>query len=189
MSRLLPIDERLERAGQLVVRSRIFFDIWSCFEGADTIIDAMPRYSEFFRFDPHAHFVAFIVSIVAMFDKRKNTISLFRLANETKAARLIPIPVSAEVDTLLTEAAPLATKTAILRHHLFAHRSASTTYADAFKKAAVTEGELRYLTDIALRIANGLMLARGLRDQCFNPLPREHAEAMLKALAQNNPSP
>jgi hypothetical protein len=44
MSRLLPIDVRLDRVGQLVVRSRIFYDIWFYFEGADTrptILDVM----------------------------------------------------------------------------------------------------------------------------------------------------
>jgi hypothetical protein len=48
---------------------------------------------------------------------------------------------------------------------------------------------MRDLTEIALKIANRLLLARGLSDQFFNPLPRDDAEAMLKALVHTNPSP
>ena len=44
MPNSLPIDERLETAAQLVLRTRIFYDIWRFFEGAEThpvIIDTM----------------------------------------------------------------------------------------------------------------------------------------------------
>src|SRR5437899_2871704 len=103
MSRLIPIDERLERAAQLVLRSRVFYDIWFYYEGAETrplIIDTMQQFSEFFRFDPHAHFVAFVVHIAALFDKRRDTISLPSLAREMKAGKLIPAQAAAEVDAL-----------------------------------------------------------------------------------------
>jgi hypothetical protein len=52
----------------------------------------------------------------------------------------------------------------------------------AFKKANVTADQLRDLTDIALKIVNRLLLARGLRDHMFNYMPREEAEAILEAL-------
>jgi hypothetical protein len=48
--------------------------------------------------------------------------------------------------------------------------------------AAVEPERLRDLTEMALAIANRLLLACGLRDQCFTPLPREAADAMMKAL-------
>jgi hypothetical protein len=88
MPTLFPIDHHLERAAQLVLPSRIFFDIWFYFEGKDTrpaIIDTMQQFSEFFRFDPHAHFVAFVVHIAALFEKRGRTISLPGLAKEMEA--------------------------------------------------------------------------------------------------------
>jgi hypothetical protein len=77
--RLLPIDDRIERAAQLILRSRIFFDIWVYFESNDTrlgLLDTMREFNEFFRFAPHAHFVAFVVTMAALFDKRPDTISL-----------------------------------------------------------------------------------------------------------------
>ena len=64
----------------------------------------------------------------------------------------------------------------------FTHRSGHISYNDVFKMAAVKPNQLRDLTDMALKIANHLLLAGGLHDQYFTELPREAAEAMMKAL-------
>jgi AbiU2 len=185
--RHLPIDERLERAAQLVLRSRIFLDIWFYFESKDTrpaIIDTLNCFSEFFRFDIHAHFVAFIVHIAALFEKREDTINLPGLATELKQSNLISAQAAADVGALLSQADKVAPKVCILRSNLFAHRSATLSYDGAFKKAAITPGEMRDLTEIALKIVNHLLLARGLRDCFFNELPRQDAEAILKTLRE-----
>ncbi len=193
MPRHLPLDERLETAAQLVLRSRSFYDIWLYLKdkGNDTppaIIDAMQRFSHFFRYDIEAHFVAFVVQIGALFDKDKKTINFPRLAKELKVANLISAKDAAEVDALLSQAEQLASKVTMLRSNLFAHRSVKLSYTDAFKKAAVTPNQLRDLTKISLKIANRLLLARGLKDRVFNPLPQIHAEEMLKALVQKYPN-
>jgi AbiU2 len=184
----LPIDERLETAAQLVLRSRKFLDIWLYFESKDTrpaIIDTLNCFSEFFRIDIHAHFVAFIVHIAALFDKRKDSINLPDLATELKQSNLISAQAAAaDVDALLSQADKVAPKVHILRSNLFAHRSATLPYDGAFKKAAITPGEMRDLTEIALKIVNHLLLARGLRDHFFNELPRQDAEAILKTLRE-----
>jgi hypothetical protein len=186
MCQPLPLDERLYRASQHVVRSRLFFDLWFYFEEAKTrpkTLETMREYNEFFRFTPHAYFVAYVVHIAAMFDRRRDTISLLRLAHEMKAARLIQGQAITDLDALLAEAAPIASKVTILRHYAFAHRSARISYGTAFKKAAVTAALLRDLTEIALKISNRLLLARGLKDEVFTPLPLEAAKAMMKTLA------
>jgi hypothetical protein len=184
MPTLLPLDERLERAGQLVVRARIFYDLWFTFEDAKTrpaTLDVTERFGAFFAFDPHAHFVAFVVHIAALFERRYGTINLQGLAKEAKEANLIPAQ-AAEIDALFDEAAPLVSKVTLLRSNLFAHRSATLPYDAVFKKANVTADQLRDLTDIALKIVNRLLLARGLRDHMFNYMPLEEAKAILEAL-------
>jgi uncharacterized protein YfeS len=143
----------------------------------------MREYNEFFRFTPHAYLVAYVVYIAGMFDKRKDTINLIRLSQEMKAAHLIQGQTITEVDALLASVTPLVSKVTILRHNAFAHRSASISYDAAFKKAEVTADQLRDLTELALKIVNRLLLARGLKDEVFTSLPLEAAKAMMKALA------
>jgi hypothetical protein len=145
----------------------------------------MDDFSEFFQFTLHAHFVAFAIHMAGLFEKRNDTINLGRLADDVKVADM-PLKTANEVDALLREAKPLAAKVMVLRHNLFAHRSASLSYAEIFEMADVTKDQLRNLTEIALRIANRLLVARGLPDQSFNPGPHEHAEALLEALLRDH---
>src|SRR5262249_55156143 len=184
----LPLDERLERAGQLVVRARKFYDVWAFLRDATRrpstydLIDA--HFSEFFTFTIEAHFVAFVVHMAALFE-RKDTINLRTLAGEMEAENM-PSQAVAEVDALFRDANPLAAKVAILRNNVFAHRSASISYALAFEMADVTEGQLLKLTEIALDIVNQLLRARTLPDQNFNPAAREQAGALIEALLRDH---
>jgi hypothetical protein len=183
----LPLNERLDRIGQHIVRGRLFFDLWFYFEERNSrgkIIETMLEYNEFFRFTPHAYFVTYVIYMAGVFDKRRDAISLAPLIREVKAAGTLNTNDAAIVDALLVEAKPVSDKVAILRHKAFAHRSAHISYNDVFKMAAVRPDQLRDLTEMALNIANRLLLARGLQDQHFTELPREAAEAMMKTLAR-----
>jgi hypothetical protein len=183
----LSLEERLYRAGQHVVRARLFLDLWFYFEEKTTrqgIIETMREYNEFFRFTSHAYLLSHVIHIAAMFDKTRGTICLTGLAKEMKDAGFIQGQEAAKVYALLDEAAPIVEKVTILRHRAFAHRSASMSYDDVFKLAAVRPDQLRDLTEVALKIANRLLLARSLKDECFTTLPREAAEAMMKVLRE-----
>jgi hypothetical protein len=142
------------------------------------------HFSEFFTFTIEAHFVAFVVHMAALFE-RKDTINLRHLADEMKAKNM-PSEAAAEVDALFLEAKPLARKVAMLRNNVFAHRSAFHSYAEVFKMANVTEDQLLRLTEIALNIVNQLLRAAKLSDQFFNPGAREQAEALIKTLLRDH---
>ena len=181
----VPFSDRLQLAGQLVARARIFYDIWWFYEGADTrpkIIDTMNMYSEFFRFDSHANFVALVVYLGGLFEKRADTINLPALVSEAGASGTAPADVIAQAKSLLAQVEALQPKVAILRSNLFAHRSASLSYAAAFRKAAIEPNQLRELTEVGLRVVNLFLVARRLPEQVFHGGARQHAEALLKAL-------
>jgi hypothetical protein len=182
---LLPINERVFRAVQLVLRARIFFDIWFYFEAKKTrspILSTMQQYSEFFRFMPHAHQAAFIVTIATLFDKRADTISLPHLVREMTRNKQLSQQTQAEVNELINRVKPLEAKVTILRHKAFAHRSAHKSYDDVFKEANVTAKQMRTLTEMALQIANKLAEARGISTGFFNELPREDAARIMLTL-------
>ena len=188
MRKSLPIKSRIKTASQLVIRTRVFYDIWLFLDGEETrpaISDTIDKFSWFFVFDTHVHFVAFVVHIAALYENRPDTINLPQLAKEMKKKKdLISAQDAGEVDKLLGMARPLVKKVAILRNKLFAHRNDAFPYADIFKKADVTPDELRELTDIALKVANRLLIAHGLDDAEFNTFPREQLGDMFKALSK-----
>jgi hypothetical protein len=183
---MLPLNERLDRVAQHVIRARLFLDLWFYFEERGSrrrIIETMEDYNEFFRFTPHAYLVSYVIYMAGVFDKREDTISFRPLFREMKAGGHLKGQDVVKVVALLAEAKSIADKVTVLRHKAFAHRDAHISYNDVFKMAAVKPDQLRDLTGIALKIANRLLLARGLNDQDFTELPREAAEAMMKALA------
>jgi hypothetical protein len=183
----LPLNVRLDRIGQHIVRARLFLDLWFYFEERTSrrkIIETMLEYNEFFRFTPHGYFVAYVIYMAGVFDKRADTVSFAPLVREVKAAGHLKGQDAAVVDALLVDAKPIAEKVIMLRHKAFAHRSAHISYNDVFKMAAVKPNQLRDLTNIALKTINRLLQVRGLQGQDFSDLPREAADAMMKALAK-----
>jgi hypothetical protein len=184
----LPLNQRLDRIAQHIVRARLFLDLWFYFEERESrckIIETMREYNEFFRFTPHAYFVGYVIYMAGVFDKTTGTISFSHLVSEMKKEGQLKGQEAAAVDALLVEVKPVVDKVLILRHKAFAHHSAHISYNDVFQMAAVKPAELRDLTDTALKIANRLLLARGLQDQYFTELPRDAAEAMMKSLAKS----
>lgn len=182
----LPLNERLERIGQHIVRARLFLDLWFYFEEHESkqkIIDTMCRYNEFFRFTPHAYLTTYVIYISGVFDKRGDTVSFKRLVQDIEKIGSLNPQSTEDVKMLLAEAEPIVKKVGTLRNKAFAHRSAHISYNDVFKIAAVKPNELRNLTDVALKAANRLLSACSLPRQHFTTLPREAAEDIMKALA------
>jgi hypothetical protein len=181
----LPLNQRLNRIGQHVVRARLFLDLWSYFEEEKSrreILDTMSVYNEFFRFTPHAYLATYVIYMGGVFDKSKGTISILPLIREVKAKGNLKAHDAEIIAKLLLRADPIAKKVAVLRHNAFAHRSAHISYDDAFESAAVIPEQLRDLTDTALEITNQLLLACDLQTQYFSDSPREAAEAIMDAL-------
>lgn len=182
----LPLRVRIDRVAQHVIRARLFLDLWFYFEQDSSrreIIETMREYGEFFRFTPHAYLVTYVVYMAGVFETRRDTISLDALIREMKPAGQLNGQHEV-VSGLLSSAKPIAKKLAILRNNAFAHRTISMSYNDVFKLADVTPDELRDVTDIALQIANCLLLSCGLQDQHFTDLPREDAVSMMTTLAK-----
>ena len=117
MAAPFPADERLEVAADLVVRARIFYDIWRYYEDAETrpaIIGALNQYSEVFRFDTHANFFTFIVYVAGLLEARNDTVNLPALIDEYDRAKLITPQVIADSRAILAQIQPLRSKLIIL---------------------------------------------------------------------------
>ena len=183
----LPLKDRIDRVAQHIIRARLFLDLWFYFEedrSRREIIETMREYGEFFRFAPRACLVTYVVYTAGVFETRQDTISLVVLIREMKAAGRLSGQDETAACGLLSSAKPIAKKVAILRNNAIAHRTVSMSYNDVFKLANVTPGELRDVTDIALKIANRLLLSCGLQDQHFTDMPRQDAVRMMTALAK-----
>jgi hypothetical protein len=183
---ILPLNQRLNRLGQQIVRAGLYYDLWYYFEEHNSrqkIITTMRDYNEFFRLSPHAYLVSYVIYIDGAFEKRTDTINLNSLTDEVRRIGSLRTTTDAELVSLMNKAKPIARKVAILRNNAIAHRTDRMTYDDVFVLAQVTPDQLRYLCEIALDISNHLSVACGLQPQHFTELPKEDAERMMVALA------
>ena len=181
------LETKLDTLIQLVLRARCFFDFWWIYEGAPTRaknLDAMNKYSEFFRFDPHAQQVAFTVYLCQLFESKPKTLNINGALREAKA-RNLPQNTIAEVEHLLQEAEPIVKKLVIIRSNLFAHRSLSLDYKTAFEKADITPNQIRRLCEIGLNTVNLLRVVLGQDQYEFSDLPTEDLSRLLKDIETN----
>jgi AbiU2 len=188
MAKLLPFDERLKEGGQLLMLARIFYDVWWFYEGAHTrpkINDTLNAYSEFFRFDMHAHFVSMVVHLASLFENRSDTVNLGALIDEAEKFG-VPEAAIAMTRARMSAIGGISRKLTILRSNLFGHRSASLAYQEVFMKAKITADEIKELTVAGLAIANILLEARKLDTQIFHDLSLTDAERLFNDLAETN---
>jgi hypothetical protein len=181
MAKPLSLDNRLNVTAQLVIRSRIFYDIWWFFSSMDMrpkIVKTLNRYPEFFRFDIHAHFVSMVIHLAGLFETRKDTINFNALINEVATSGASDVTVTA-AQALMKEIEEIPSKVAILCSNLFGHRSISLSYEEAFRKAELNPDQLLALTVAGLKVVNILLNTRGLSEQCFDELSRADAEQLI----------
>jgi hypothetical protein len=186
MMELFPLDERIKLAAKLTVRAKIFYDIWWLSDEPVTsaeILPTMDRYSDFFLLDKHAHWVALIVQVAGLFEKtrRKDTVNFNALIKSAKPC--IANSALESAFAILGAAELTSLKVKDLRDNLFAHRSASLSYSEVFRRAALTSNQLCELIGRGLQIANILLDARELPCESFDDLPRRSVHALLNDLA------
>ncbi len=182
----LTLIQRIELAAELIKRARVYYDIWWFFNSNDTrprISKTIKRYSEFFRFDSHAHFVSMVIYLYGLFETRHNTINFTSIAADAASSGYKP-EIIKTIRGLIIDNKALTSKLAIIRSHLFAHRSSRFSYTEVFRKAGITPFQFRDLTDTGLQIANLLLSAYGHPEQSFHEWPLKHTKDLLKDLSQ-----
>lgn len=178
--------EDFDLVGHIAVRARVFLDIWWVYDGKpsrEKHLETMNRFSEFYRFEPHAHFVAMVMYLSQLFESRDETLNLPSLLKNARSVGVLK-SASEQGFLILDSVKPLVSKVMILRSNLFAHRNAKLSYKEVFDKAKVTQDQLRELSKAALHIANLLGIAAGINEKLFHTLAPSHAEAVLIALAE-----
>jgi hypothetical protein len=121
----------------------------------------MDRYADFVRLDEQAHRDLAILRATSLFDTKDHTTHLPDILREVKARGSSPELVQ-EVEVALKALEAAVKKVRIIRHHAIAHRSASMTYDEAFKKAQITADELGHLVASAEAVAIALARAVGV---------------------------
>ncbi len=186
----LAINRQLEIVTQQIVRAKIFYDIWWLYKSSTTrplIIETLNDFSEFFRFDEHAHFVSMVIHCAVVWDKSSDNVSL-----PSVSKRILDVkrsPADKELSAEIINHAKAADRLVKLRHEAIAHRSATYDYEEAFKRAGIIPDTLPVLLNGWLSVINQLRIRRTMDDVSFAEFPLQDAKRLIHALGGPNLRP
>ena len=121
------------------------YEIWWIYKEKNSrkkYVDTMNGYTMFFQTSIHAHFVALLVALYRLYEKRSDTINIPGLLKLFGKNDYISKEALNDIRKLHQEAHNLWIKVSILRNEVFGHRSIKYGVAKVFKRAGVTPNEL-----------------------------------------------
>lgn len=161
----------VEEVRHAVSVASLNFDVWWVFKGKDTrpkFTRTMNHYTLFFQTGIHAHFVAMLVALYRLYEKRPDTHNIPSLLAKLDASGGISKLALDEARKTYALAKPLWIKVSILRNEAFGHRSVKRTVDQAFKRAGISANELRELIGHTRKLINTITHAADRSIHSFN---------------------
>ena len=184
------IERYVNELRQTTMAAMLNYDIWRVYKCPSVrkayTDDVMNEYVEFFRTSIHAHFVAMIVLLSRLYEKRskkKSSISIPSLIEKSRHCPQFSGSLISSLETMcVDQAKPIWKKLYLLRNEAFAHLSSERDITDVFAAAKLNINDPGKLIDITKTILNKFSYAM-CRETCdFNVNARDHTLRLLKTL-------
>jgi HEPN domain-containing protein len=156
---------------QAVTWAGLNYEIWWTYQGPDTRpdhVETMNRYNKFFFTSQHAHFVALLMALYRIFEKRRDTYNVPQLLKRLRKHELLDEPKLDELEQMHMEARNLWEKVSTLRNEAFGHRSNKLDIGDVFKKANIRPEDIRTLIEKTEELMNTLTKSLNRSVHSFN---------------------
>ncbi len=179
----------IEELRHTITVAALNYDVWWVYKSKDTrprYLGTMNRYGLFFQTSLHAHFVALLVALYRLYEKREDTINIPSLLRRLRSEQTLSTAVLDELDAIYARAKPLWVKVSILRNKAFGHRSRAHSVADTFREAAVSPDQLKQLVETTKKLLNTLTRAWDRSTHAFNLGAREDLIELLNDLRESN---
>lgn len=181
------IETYIEELRQTVTVAGLNYEVWWTFkekESRKKHVDTMNTYSMFFQTAIHAHFVALLVSLYTLYEKRKDTVNIPQLISMLEKYHPLPKETETKIKKLHERAAPLWKKVAFLRNAAFGHRSNKLSVSEVFKNVGVKPDELKELCEVTKKLMNEITHTWDRSTHAFNLGSRKATERMLNDLGE-----
>jgi hypothetical protein len=182
---MLESDQRLKTLGDMAVRTKLHFDLWSLTKHQDSWEnhkETLEEYWNYLRFNREAHeqkFIVILANLVA--NARVDSIGVFQAIKECQSSgRISPLQAEKYKEKIL---AHNITRDGVLliRNKLFAHRDSKKTYEFLWRQANLTINTIGQLIDTSLDVVNDLLEASGEQRRVAFSEPVIEFERLLKA--------
>jgi hypothetical protein len=172
--------DRIKQVADRVTFASMNYRIWRIYtEPSDRAkyLGVLQKYNPFFRTSLQAHFVATIITLYGLYETRRESISLTRLAQELSDAK-----VRSELQPLLDEANGIwRKKITILRNDVYAHLS-DIDFGAKFSEASISPNEIESLIKLSKDLVNKISYADDRSSFAFNLDPASDTYNLLDRL-------
>lgn len=156
------VDHHIAELRHGLLRAALNYEIWWAYKEKNSrqkYAGTMNQYSPFFQTGIHAHFVAYVMAMYGLYEKRKDTVNIPRLIETIKKSGKLSQADVAETEKLYRELKPIWVKVGILRNNVFGHCSEHVGAAAAFKQANTTPNELKRFIESTGQLLNIVSMA------------------------------
>lgn len=179
------IKRHIKNLRDTITTASLNHDIWWIYKHKDTrskYIDIMNNYLSFFRTSIHAHFVAMIIALYRLFEKRKDTINIPGLVRLLDKSGYLKGDSKKKVEALVVEGKVIWIKVGIIRSEVFAHSNQDKSIDESFKKANIKYKNFKELVEISKKIMNLLAYEFDKSSHAFNLSAENDTKALLNKL-------
>jgi hypothetical protein len=173
------MNDHLKQVADRVTSAFMNYRIWRIYtEPGDRskYLEVLRRYNSFFVTGLQAHFLATIIPLYGLYERRPDGISITRLIEALPDDKL-----RREVQATLDEAKSLWRKIALLRNEVFAHLS-DTDFEAKFAAAKLSPNKIERLIELSKQIVNKLSYANDHSTFAFNLDPTTDTHNLLDSL-------
>jgi len=177
--------EHVTAVHHLLIRAALNYDIWWVYKSKETrplYIKTMNEYVAFFSSGIHAHFLAYVAAMYALYETRRDTHNCNQLLKLFAAEPGVPQGRVREVKALLAEARPIWVKVGVLRNEVFGHLAVGTSTSSAFAKAAVKPDDLAHLLELSKQLLNTVRAGVGSIRHAYTLTARDDTIKLLENL-------
>jgi len=139
------------------VEASLNFEVWRVIRDPDTLkfhSETLNQHSAYFQVAVNAHFVAMILPLYRIFERRENSINLPQLIKKLRSNSTLEEDALTYLEQKLDELKPTWVKIAVLRNEVFGHRSSKYDVSESFARAKISSDDLEIFVGDTLGLLN-----------------------------------
>ncbi len=180
-------ESHIKELQDTITTAQLNYEIWWALKEKNNrkkYVDTMNEYPHFFRSSIHAHFIATIMALYKLYEKRKDTVNLPKLLKSIKLEGFLPANEISNFEQAIDELKPLWVKISILRNNLFGHHSDSLNNEELWQKAQLKPDQIKELIEGSKIILNGITSNWKKTQHAFNLSAEKDITNLLEDLGK-----
>jgi hypothetical protein len=176
--------KHIEELHHTIYVAGLNYDIWRKYKGKKyrkLFLDADDHYPLFFQTSLHAHFVAVIVALYQLFEKRHDTVNFHHLLFLMKQVNRFNMKEINNIERKIEKLNPLWIKISTLRNKVFGHKTNEFNF-DPWQQVKITPNNIKKMIQRCQKLLNDISRKWNRNAYAYNLSAQPSTRDLLKDL-------